>query len=101
MARVRNDAAKKDLRSAIGNRLREVRQELWDGHFDGLCVTLGVSRRSWWNWETGNAVPPEVLLRFILVAEIHPQWLLTGEGPRYTPAFRSLAGDHPALTCWL
>jgi transcriptional regulator with XRE-family HTH domain len=44
---------------------------------------VGVSRRSWYGYETGVTVPPEVLLSFIELTNVNPTWVLCGEGPKY------------------
>ena len=74
----------KRLKSAIGRRLSEVREEKYGpAGAPLLAITLGLPLRTWLNYEAGVAIPGEVLLRFIETAHIDPHWLLTGDGPKY------------------
>jgi hypothetical protein len=74
----------KRLKSAVGNRLSEVRQERYGpAGAPLLAITLGLPLRTWLNYEAGVTIPGEVLLRFIETARVDAHWLLTGEGPKY------------------
>ncbi len=44
---------------------------------------LGVSTRSWFNWESGNHVPGPIALRLVVYTGCRPEWLLTGEGAMF------------------
>ncbi len=44
---------------------------------------LGVSTRSWFNWESGNNVPGPIALRLVVFTGCRPEWLLTGEGAMF------------------
>jgi hypothetical protein len=44
---------------------------------------LGIPIRTWYNYESGVTVPGEVILRFVELTGVDPNWLLHGEGPRY------------------
>ncbi len=44
---------------------------------------LGVSTRSWFNWESGNHLPGPIALRLVVFTECRPEWLLTGEGAMF------------------
>src|SRR4051812_20450561 len=85
MARRKNPSESVVLRNSIAERLREIRQEIF-GERGGpeLARRLGISVRTWYNYETGITVPAEVLLRFIEQTGVTPTWLLTGEGPKYS-----------------
>ena len=50
-----------------------------------MLAALGVPARSWWNYERTdpNAMPAEVMLRFITTTDVEPLWLLQGTGPKY------------------
>jgi hypothetical protein len=69
---------------ALAQRMRLIREELFGA--DGapiLADALRLSSSTLLNYETGSAIPPRVLLRFIEVTDTDPHWLLTGTGPRY------------------
>jgi hypothetical protein len=76
-----------DRRSAnleLAQRIRLIREELFGA--DGVPIladALQLSSSTLLNYETGSAIPPRVLLRFIDVTDTEPHWLLTGTGPRY------------------
>jgi hypothetical protein len=44
---------------------------------------LGVSPRSWHNWERGCHVPGPSMLRLVVVTGCRPEWLLSGDGAMY------------------
>lgn len=69
----------------LANRVRQVRQELY-GELGGpaLAEVLGLLPRTWANFESGVTIPAPVILAFIAVTGADPNWLLTGEGERYT-----------------
>jgi hypothetical protein len=70
--------------AALSGRIREIREELY-GEEGGpeLARALGISWRTWANYEAGVLMLGIVLLRFIERTGADPHWLLTGEGPRY------------------
>jgi hypothetical protein len=73
-----------NVKSDISRRLREVRHELFGEHGGPeLARRLNLPARTWYNYETGVTVPAEVLLSFIEETGTYPQWLLTGQGPKY------------------
>lgn len=71
-------------RGAISRRLREIRAELF-GERGGpeMARRLNLPVRTWYNYETGVAVPAEVVHDFCELTGAEPRWILTGEGPRY------------------
>jgi hypothetical protein len=69
---------------ALARRIRLIREELFGP--DGVPIladALQLSSSTLLNYETGSAIPPRVLLRFLEVTATNPHWLLTGTGPRY------------------
>jgi hypothetical protein len=74
----------KRLKSAVGRRLSEIREEKY-GPVGAplLAITLGLPLRTWLNYEAGVTIPGEVLLRFMETSRVDPHWLLTGDGPKY------------------
>jgi hypothetical protein len=79
-----DSVASHDSRSRINDRLRAVRIERY-GEFGVLALAdeLGLPARTWENYERGVTVPGEVMLRFLSLTGIRPEWLLTGSGNRY------------------
>jgi hypothetical protein len=73
-------AAKRDL----AHRIRLVREERY-GQYGGplLAKELRLPYRAWHTYERGCTIPAETILRFIEITDVHPHWLLTGEGQRY------------------
>lgn len=72
------------VRECLATRVRSVREELFGLHGGPLLAqTLGLPFRTWRDYEDGELMPAEVILRFIAETEANPHWLLTGEGPRY------------------
>jgi hypothetical protein len=69
----------------LAARIREIRLDLF-GEQGGplLAAELGLPPRTWANYEAGVTVPASVILRFIDATGTNPQWLLTGEGRRYS-----------------
>lgn len=93
MARCKNSPETVRVKSQLAERLREVRAELF-GERGGpeLSRKLGLPVRTWYNYELGVTVPAEILLRFVELTEIEPNWLLHGKGPKFrqqitTPRF--------------
>jgi len=76
------------VKAGLAARVREVREELYGEHGGPLLAEeVGVSFRTWLNYEGGCTIPAHVILRFIERTQAHPHWLLTGEGVKYgTPA---------------
>ena len=71
----------------LAGRLRAVRLERYGEHGGPLLAEdLGIPARTWIRYESGVPLPGWVLLRFIAVASVEPQWLLSGEGRRYRSA---------------
>jgi hypothetical protein len=67
----------------LARRLREVRLEMYGEHGGPLLAeALGLSVRTWANYESGVTIPGPRLLLFIKVTGVEPHWLLTGEGQR-------------------
>src|SRR5262249_4873123 len=68
----------------LAERLREVREDLYGEHGGQfLADTLGISLRSWMNYESGVVVRAEVVLKLIVTVRVNPLWLLTGQGDKY------------------
>lgn len=99
MARCKNSPDTLRAKSELADRLRQIRTERF-GERGGpeLSRQLGLPVRTWYNYEVGVTVPGEVLLRFVDLLGVEPQWLLHGEGPKYRPrsiseAARAKDGD--------
>ena len=73
-----------NLRQLISQRLREIRWELYGEEGSShVAQALGVPPQTWSNYECGCGVPAEILLEFIELTQVHPHWLLSGEGAKY------------------
>jgi hypothetical protein len=92
MARRKNRPEAVREKSALAERLRLVRVEFF-GERGGseMARRLALPVRTWYNYESGVTVPAEVILRFMELTGVEPQWLLHGHGPRYR-------GGAPAAT---
>jgi hypothetical protein len=65
-------------------RLREVRLAIYGEHgVPLLAKALGIPARTWTHHESGVAISGLVLLRFIELTGVSPDWLLNGEGQRF------------------
>ncbi|SIO55522.1 hypothetical protein SAMN05444166_5105 [Singulisphaera sp. GP187] len=69
----------------MGARLRAVRIEVFGDHGIGIIgARLGVVPTTWQNYEEiGEAMPAQILLRFIELTGVDPLWLMRGEGMKY------------------
>jgi SOS-response transcriptional repressor LexA len=98
MARRKNRPETIREKCCLAERLRQVRVELY-GERGGseMARRLGVPIRTWYNYESGVTVPAEVLLRFLELTQVEPQWLLHGTGPVFRSAAMAAApGGGPA-----
>jgi hypothetical protein len=72
------------LTDIVARRLRTVRLEIYGEHgLPLLAEALDIPARNWARYESGESMPGVVLLRFIDIARVEPQWLLSGQGQRY------------------
>jgi hypothetical protein len=78
----------------FAERLKFVRIELFgeDG-IPELCTKLGLSPKTWNNYEQGVTMPADVLLAFIELTSVDPKWLARGKGPRR----RALSADRSGI----
>ncbi len=73
-----------DVKSALAERVREVREELYGNHGGPmLAEALRLPFRTWANYEMGCTIPAQVILSFIELTGADPHWLLHGEGEKY------------------
>jgi hypothetical protein len=71
-------------------RVRQIRVELYGEHGGPmLAEALRVPFRTWANYESGVTMPATIMLRFIVLTDACPHWLLTGEPPQYRQRGRS------------
>ena len=69
------------LRRALADRVCQVRERLYGVEgISELARVLGVPERTWVHYETGAAIPAEVILRFVAITHAEPIWLLFGQG---------------------
>jgi hypothetical protein len=84
VARKKTPKIRVNVKASLSRRLREIRQEIFGEHGGPeLARRLNLPARTWYNYETGVTVPAEVLLGFIEQTGANPEWLLSGEGPRF------------------
>ena len=71
--------------STISERMRAVRVDLF-GEDGGwlLAILLGISERKLTRLETHGPIPGHTILAFIEATKANPDWLLSGEGERYS-----------------
>lgn len=70
----------------IAGRLREIRLGLYgDDGADHIAKDLGVPLQTWLNYERGVSMPAATLLELLVLSDVDPNWLLTGEGNRLRP----------------
>jgi hypothetical protein len=75
----------RDLNQSLADRLRQIRVELYgENGVPILAEVLGIPDRTWSNYESGVTLPAHIVLVFIQQTAANPQWLLTGNGERYT-----------------
>ena len=73
-----------EFNRVLARRLHAVRLDRYGDHGGPLLAEdLGISTRTWVRYESGAPMPGLVLLHFIVVTDVEPHWLLTGEGRRY------------------
>jgi hypothetical protein len=93
----------------LSGRVREIRLERFGDHGGPMLAdALGLPFRTWMNYEAGVTIPAPVILRFIEVTGASPEWLLKGEGEKYSdrrvepsqsvrpPGIRTIIQPNPA-----
>jgi hypothetical protein len=81
--------------ATLAERVRNVRVELFgERGTAALADALHLPEHTWRNYEAGVTIPAVVILRFIEVCGIDPDWLLLGRGRKY--ASRGRAGSTDA-----
>lgn len=71
-------------RFAFNARVRQVRREVYgEEGIPLLAGELGIPPRTWENLEAGVTIPGPVLLKFLALTGVSPDWLLEGEGEPY------------------
>jgi hypothetical protein len=98
MARKKITANKALARKLLGDRLKEIRVELYGEHGGNqVARLLKIPVATWHNYETGVVVPAEVILRFIDATSVDPRWLLFGLGEKYRTQAPGAVGDHASI----
>jgi hypothetical protein len=77
-------------KAALADRVREIRLDLYgeDG-LESLTRALEVPAQTWRNYERGITMPAHLMLEFLVLTGVDPNWLLTGEGDRLSADIRS------------
>jgi hypothetical protein len=69
----------------VAERVRDIRVERYgDDGVAKLADHLRVPERTWRNYEAGVTIPAITILRFIVLTDVSPLWLLTGRGEKYS-----------------
>ena len=77
---------KRSIRSDLAERMRILVREAYGEEGNNyLAAMLGIPPETLRNYEAGCTIPAEVILAVIQITGVHPNWLLTGAGPRYLP----------------
>lgn len=73
------------MKSTIGDRVREARNNK-EMDQAGLAEKIGVVTRTLQRWEKGEQIPDGIsITKIAKMTNVHPYWLLTGEGEMYPP----------------
>jgi hypothetical protein len=68
----------------LAERLREIREDFYGEHgAQFLADALEIPLRTWLNYESGVVMPAALAVKLLVLAHVHPRWLLTGEGEKY------------------
>ena len=71
-------------RLGLAERLREIREDFYGEHgAQFLADALEIPLRTWLNYESGVVMPAALVLKLLVLARVHPRWLLRGEGEKY------------------
>jgi hypothetical protein len=71
-----------ELKVALATRLKALRLELFGDHGGPeMARRLDLPARTWYDCETGEAIPGEILVLLVERTQVCPTWLLTGRGP--------------------
>ena len=96
MSNTRDSRSRARAKQELGERLRQVRMELFGEHGGPeLARLLGIPPRTWSHSESGVTIPGEVLLDLLDLTCVEPRWLLRGEGAM----FRSPPEDEALVSC--
>ena len=65
----------------IGSRLRETRNDWYGEHgAQFFADALGIPLRIWLSYESGHRMTGDIMLRFLVMTQVNPEWLLSGQG---------------------
>jgi hypothetical protein len=72
------------IRARIVARIREsLRARFGEDGALAACEKLSISTQTMLDYEAGALMPPETLLRFLVLLGVNPAWLLKGRGPQF------------------
>jgi hypothetical protein len=73
-----------EVKASLARRIREVRSDLYGEHGGPILAReLQLPFRTWFDYENGQTIPAQLILRFIELTGASPHWLLTGQGEKY------------------
>jgi hypothetical protein len=68
----------------LAQRVREIRLERYgEEGAPTLAHALDLPYRTWLNYEAGVTIPAPVILRFIQLTGVNPEWLSSGQREKY------------------
>ena len=83
----------------LARRLSRARQSIYgDAGRPELARSIGVALPAWEGYEAGCPMPGEVLLQFMDVTGVRPEWLISGDGPMLIDVSPSGAADRDPET---
>ena len=78
-------------KSRLGARLKEIRHDMYgENGIETVAISGDVPADTWRNYERSVTMPAVVLLEFLVLTHVDPNWLLTGEGEQFIARSESL-----------
>ncbi|MET3611778.1 transcriptional regulator with XRE-family HTH domain [Rhizobium aquaticum] len=72
------------IKSALGQRLRDIRAHLGDPAREDFCQRLGISKGSLANYERGDRVPDsDVIAAYVTALDVNANWIVAGRGAMF------------------
>ena len=73
-----------EIKAGLARRIKLIREDLYGANGGPLLAeALHLPFRTWLEFEQGETMPAQVMLRFLELTDANPSWLLTGEGKSY------------------
>jgi hypothetical protein len=76
-----------EAKHTLADRLKALRLEIFGEHGGPeMARRLGLPVRTWYDCESGESIPGEILVLLVERTEVCPSWLLTGRGAKLRSA---------------